>query len=121
MTEPVAILKQLRKMRRDLELSQEAAERTTGQQIVDGIMAERRVGPKDFYSRCRFPHLVAARIAAIKALIAAGFNNACASRVMKCHQSTIGYWRHLERRRKMRAGNLAYYHTYVSPTRTTYL
>jgi hypothetical protein len=93
----------------------------TGREIIGGIMAAHGVGPKDLFSRCRISHVVAARRAAIMALIDAGYSNAAASRLMKCHQSTIGYWRYLDRRRKMRAVNLAYWHTYVSPTRTTYL
>jgi hypothetical protein len=90
----------------------------TGREIIESIMAERRIGPKDFYGRSRFPHAVSARRAAIKALIAAGFNNAKAARLMKCHQSTIGYWRYADRRAKMRTGNLVYWHTYVSPNRS---
>ena len=84
----------------------------TGQEIIDRIMAERRVGPKDFFSRTRLPHAVKARRDAIKALKAAGMSNADVARLMRRDPSTVSYWAAPGRRARRKADGLAYWHSY---------
>jgi chromosomal replication initiation ATPase DnaA len=81
----------------------------TGREIIKTVMADRGIGPKDFFGKSRVPHLVRARAAAMKRMRDAGMSKATIGRVMKRDYSTVRYWTQPEYRRRRLAYGLAYH------------
>jgi chromosomal replication initiation ATPase DnaA len=81
----------------------------TGREIIKVIMAERGIGPKDFFGDSRMRHVVRARAAAIRQMRDAGMSNVTIGRVMKRDYSTVRYWALPEDRRRRLAYGLAYH------------
>jgi hypothetical protein len=77
-----------------------------GRQIIRAVMAERKIGPKDFFGS-RFPEHVAARRDAITRMHEAGFNHAAIGRLMSRHETTIWYWVDAKGRAKKNTARLA--------------
>ena len=69
-----------------------AGDRMRGLSIVKTVMAERRIGQKDFWGPSRLPRHVKARAIAIKRLDKAGLNKAEISRAVRRSRSTVRYW-----------------------------
>ncbi len=63
-----------------------------GISIVKAVMAERRIGQKDFWGASRLPRHVKARALAIKRLRSAGLNKAEIGRAVRRDESTVRYW-----------------------------
>ena len=58
--------------------------------VIRAVMAEHRIGEKDFYLS-NSSHFVKARVAAIKRLSSDGLSAAMVARAMKMHKSSIEY------------------------------
>lgn len=64
----------------------------TAKQIVRTMLSERLIGPKDFFSPSRTPHLSNARIEVATALNEMGYANAQISRALGRNHSTVVYY-----------------------------
>lgn len=82
-----------------------------GRAIIRAVMAERKIGPKDFFGSSHLAHHVAARREAITRLHAAKFTNAAIGRMMNRHDTTIWYWVDREGRQRKNAARLARHFT----------
>lgn len=85
-------------------------ERMKGQDIVEAVMAERRMGKEDFFNSLFSRHVAARRIA-ITRLKAAGHKRADIARVLHVDGSTVDYWLKSKDRSRRKARRLERYHT----------
>jgi chromosomal replication initiation ATPase DnaA len=75
----------------------------TSREIIKKVLRRHKVGPKDFFSATRMPHVVEARMAAACFLAANGFRTATIARAIQRNHSTILYYLDPEKRARKSA------------------